>query len=175
MSMIATREIGSPVGPLLVGVVDGGVCLLEFVGPRASRGLEELHRLLDADTGAGDLALLDRLEDELAAYFSGALRVFGVPLVMPGTAFQMKVWDELLRIGYGETISYGELARRVGSPDGQRAVGAANGRNRVAIVVPCHRVIDASGRLHGYGGGLERKRKLLELEGAIAHEPALFG
>jgi len=172
--MIATREIASPVGPLLAGAVDGGVCLLEFTGPRASRGLEELHRLLDADAGAGGFALLDQLEAELGEYFAGERRAFGVPLVLPGTAFQRGVWDELLRIGYGETISYGELARRVGSPEGQRAVGAANGRNRVAIVVPCHRVIDASGRLHGYGGGLERKRKLLELEGAIAREPALF-
>ncbi|MDB5968884.1 MAG: ogt 4 [Hydrocarboniphaga sp.] len=103
-------------------------------------------------------------KDQLAAYFTGELREFDLPLAPVGTPFQRKVWDALMQIPYGETISYGELARRLGDVKASRAVGLANGKNPIAIIVPCHRVIGASGDLTGYGGGLERKRWLLDHE-----------
>ena len=107
---------------------------------------------------------LDAAKRQLAEYFDGTRRDFDLPLAPDGTAFQRRVWDELRRIAYGETISYGELARRIGRPTASRAVGAANGRNPLAIVVPCHRVIGADGTLTGYGGGLPVKQTLLALE-----------
>ncbi len=111
---------------------------------------------------------LDAAKRQLAEYFDGTRRDFDLPLAPDGTLFQLRVWDELRRISYGETISYGELARRVGKPTASRAVGAANGRNPLAIVVPCHRVIGADGTLTGYGGGLPVKRALLALERRVA-------
>lgn len=107
---------------------------------------------------------------QLRAYFAGAAREFHLSLDLQGTDFQKRVWRELLEIPYGETRSYGQIAAAIGSPDAVRAVGAANGANPIPIVVPCHRVIGASGKLTGYGGGLELKRRLLELE-----RPGLFG
>jgi methylated-DNA-[protein]-cysteine S-methyltransferase len=109
---------------------------------------------------------MNRAADELHAYFAGNLRVFSVPLDMQGTEFQRSVWNHLMRIPYGETRSYAQVAEAVGRPKAVRAVGAANGSNPVAIIVPCHRVIGASGKLTGYGGGLPLKKRLLELEGA---------
>jgi O-6-methylguanine DNA methyltransferase len=177
---LITRTTGSPIGPLTLGVAVGdraGLCLLEFPGVRSSRGLGELESAFGcpAEPDAPDpTGTLDDAERQLNGYFGGDLTRFDLPLVTPGTDFQRRVWAELLTIPYGETTTYGELAERVESPGSQRAVGAANGRNRVAIVVPCHRVIDSTGRLHGYGGGLDRKRALLELEGALEPEPSLF-
>jgi methylated-DNA-[protein]-cysteine S-methyltransferase len=104
---------------------------------------------------------------QLAAYFDGRLRDFDLPLTMHGTEFQRKVWDELLLIPFGSTVSYGELARRVGDPKASRAVGTANGRNPISIIVPCHRVIGANGKLTGYGGGLWRKDALLTFESMV--------
>ena len=104
------------------------------------------------------------VREQLDAYFAGELETFDVPLALHGTPFQQSVWEQLTRIPYGETISYSELARRLGDPKLVRAVGLANGRNPVSIIVPCHRVIGADGSLVGYGGGLERKRWLLEHE-----------
>jgi methylated-DNA-[protein]-cysteine S-methyltransferase len=105
---------------------------------------------------------------QLDEYFAGERRAFDLTLRAPGSDFQRAVWDELTRIPYGETTSYGQLARRLGRPDASRAVGLANGRNPISIVVPCHRVIGASGKLTGYGGGLDRKRFLLDLERGAA-------
>ena len=110
---------------------------------------------------------LAELADQLGAYFAGELRAFDVPLAPAGTAFQRRVWDALASIPYGETTTYGELAAEIGRPGSARAVGAANGANPLAIVVPCHRVIGADGTLTGYAGGLPAKRALLTLEGAI--------
>jgi methylated-DNA-[protein]-cysteine S-methyltransferase len=104
---------------------------------------------------------------QLKAYFDGQLTEFNVPLVMPGTDFQKRVWNELQQIPYGKTLSYGELANRIGQPQASRAVGLANGRNPISILVPCHRVIGANGKLTGYGGGLERKQWLLEHESKL--------
>jgi len=109
---------------------------------------------------------MNQAANELRAYFAGVLRVFCVTLDMQGTDFQLSVWNQLLKIPYGETRSYGQVAEAVGRPKAVRAVGAANGSNPVAIVVPCHRVIGSGGKLTGYGGGLPLKKKLLELEGA---------
>ena len=104
---------------------------------------------------------------QLADYFAGRRAVFDLPLVMQGTPFQVRAWRALQEIPYGETISYGEQARRLGRPADPRAVGQANGRNPIAVIVPCHRVIGADGSLTGYGGGVERKRQLLELEAGV--------
>jgi methylated-DNA-[protein]-cysteine S-methyltransferase len=112
-----------------------------------------------------DDAALKPPRAQLQAYFAGELREFELPLAAEGTPFQQRVWRALCDIPYGETISYGELARRIGQPTASRAVGLANGQNPIAIVVPCHRVIGANGTLTGYGGGLERKRWLLAHEG----------
>lgn len=175
---IVTRQIDSPVGRLLLGTREGeraGLCLLEFDHPkRTRRALSDLERLLGARIEEGDGSLLDETEHQLRAYFAGDRTSFDLPLDSPGTDFQRRVWTELLNIPHGETITYGELARRVGDAGAARAVGAANGANRLAIVIPCHRVIDSNGRLHGYGGGLDRKKWLLEHEGALKPEATLF-
>ena len=118
-----------------------------------------------------DPGLLAPVRDQLLAYFRGERRVFDVPLAPRGTPFQLRVWAELVRIPYGQTISYGELARRLGDPNLTRAVGAANGANPISIIVPCHRVIGADGSLTGYAGGLDLKRTLLDLE----REPGPYG
>jgi O-6-methylguanine DNA methyltransferase len=162
--MVASRELATPLGPMVAGASDAGICLLEFVDRRMLPAqLASVRRRIGPVDG-GDHALLDRLGDELDAYFAGRLRDFTVPLDAPGSAFQERVWAELRRIRYGETITYRELAARVGSPAASRAVGRANGSNRIAIVIPCHRVVAAGGGLGGYGGGLDRKRRLLHLE-----------
>ena len=107
------------------------------------------------------------LHEELTGYFDGRLRTFNFPLDMRGTAFQLQVWHEVCNVGYGQVRSYGEIARAVGKPAAVRAVGAANGANPVPIIVPCHRIIGSNGKLVGYGGGLDMKRRLLEVEGAM--------
>jgi methylated-DNA-[protein]-cysteine S-methyltransferase len=105
--------------------------------------------------------------EQLEQYFAGGRTRFDLSLVPPGTAFQKKVWAALLRIPFGETATYGEIARAVGRPDASRAVGGANHRNPIAIIIPCHRVIGANGSMTGYGGGLPRKRLLLDLEARV--------
>ena len=119
-------------------------------------------------------AALDAAKRQLVEYFDGTRRDFDLPLAPQGTAFQCRVWQALRRISYGETISYGELARRIGKPTASRAVGAANGRNPLSIVVPCHRVIGADGTLTGYGGGLPVKQALLSLERRVAGKASLL-
>ena len=157
-------EIDSPVGVLVAGVTDAGLCLLEFRDREVLETQIEKVRGRIGQTAAGSHSLLTQLHTELREYFRGKRRDFSIPLVYPGTPFQMKVWNALRVIPYGETISYEELAWRVGSPSGQRAVGHANGQNPIAIVIPCHRVVNKDGKLGGYGGGLWRKRLLLGLE-----------
>lgn len=155
----------SPLGPLVAGATAEGVCLLEFADrPMLETQLATVRKRCHAPAVPGTNDHLRQLEEELADYFAGTLQAFSVPLVYPGTAFQRRVWNELLRIPYGETRSYEDLAAAVGAPGGQRAVGRANGLNRIAIVIPCHRVVRKDGQLGGYGGGLRRKQYLLELE-----------
>lgn len=161
---VATRRLDTPLGPMLAGAVDDGICLLEFSDrPLLPTQLERVVERLGVPV-AGSNPHLDRLEAQLTEYFAGTRQAFDLPLALAGTGFQERVWSRLLEIPYGRTISYDELARRAGSPGGSRAAGRANGDNRIAIVVPCHRVIRANGDLGGYGGGLNRKRHLLDLE-----------
>jgi AraC family transcriptional regulator, regulatory protein of adaptative response / methylated-DNA-[protein]-cysteine methyltransferase len=157
--------IESPLGPLVAGAVDRGICLLEFTDRRMLEAQAEALRLrFRLPAAPAPHALLERLEAELAEYFSGSRREFDLPLLEPGTPFQERVWAALREIPCGETRSYGDLARALGDPGAVRAVAQANGRNRIAILVPCHRVIGSDGGLGGYGGGLWRKRRLLEIE-----------
>ncbi|MEQ8844368.1 MAG: methylated-DNA--[protein]-cysteine S-methyltransferase [Phycisphaerales bacterium] len=174
--ILTATTIQSPVGELTVASitdVDGPrVCLVEF-GHRAPAAMDALATMFDADIRPSvdppECPALSLLMQELAAYFVGDLRRFTVPLELAGTAFQTAVWQGLLGIAYGTTIGYGDLARAIGKDAGaSRAVGAANGANRLAVVVPCHRVVAADGGLHGYGGGLERKRWLLDHERTVA-------
>ena len=160
--------IDSPVGPLVAGAADRGVCLLEFSDRRMLKTqIATLKRRLRADAVQGEHPLLTQLAAELAEYFAGRRREFTLPLFYPGSDFQRSVWNALRRIPYGETCSYEALAAAVGRAGAQRAVGKANGDNRIAIVIPCHRVIRKDGTLCGYGGGLWRKQWLLELEQGI--------
>jgi AraC family transcriptional regulator of adaptative response/methylated-DNA-[protein]-cysteine methyltransferase len=126
--------------------------------------LATVRKLFDSPAVPGMNNHLRQLASELQDYFAGTRRTFSVPLVYPGTSFQQRVWNELLQIPYGKTRSYEELANSVGLPGGQRPVGRANGQNRIAIVIPCHRVVRKNGQIGGYGGGLRRKQFLLELE-----------
>jgi len=157
--------IESPLGRLVAGATDTGVCLLEFSDPgRLDAQIGTLERRLGCAVTQGEHPLLPQLGAELAEYFAGERRTFSVPLHYPGTEFQVRVWTALRAIPYGQTTSYEALAATVSRPGAQRAVGKANGDNRIAIVIPCHRVVRKDGTLCGYGGGLWRKRRLLELE-----------
>jgi AraC family transcriptional regulator of adaptative response/methylated-DNA-[protein]-cysteine methyltransferase len=157
--------IASPVGPLVAGATDEGLCLLEFSDRRMLESqLQTLRRRLNAPLVPGRHRWLDALRTQLEEYFAGRRTSFDLPLVIRGTPFQEKVWRALLEIPCGETWSYREVAARIGHPGATRAVGTANGMNRIAIVIPCHRVVNADGKLGGYGGGLWRKQFLLDLE-----------
>lgn len=148
--------IESPIGPLLLVADDRGLRSIEFVNGR---------RPVQADPEWNDNPEpLGETIHQLRAYFAGKLEAFDLPLAPAGTPFQLTVWKRLCEIPYGETISYGELARRIGNPNASRAVGLANGSNPIPIVIPCHRVIGSNGKLTGYGGGLPIKEKLLALE-----------
>ncbi|HLX01202.1 MAG TPA: methylated-DNA--[protein]-cysteine S-methyltransferase [Trinickia sp.] len=146
----------TPVGPLIASADDEGLTGLGF-----ARGRQPAR-----STGAGPRlrGVLAGVQAQIGEYFAGKRKVFDLPLHLRGPEFHLFVWNALCEIPYGETISYGALARRIGEPDAARAVGAANGANPIVIIVPCHRVIGADGKLVGYGGGLRRKRRLLDLE-----------
>jgi methylated-DNA-[protein]-cysteine S-methyltransferase len=146
--------IDSPLGKLLL-VSDGDALTHLAMSPRPNDV---------PDDGRHDPAAFADVAAQLDSYFAGELTEFDVPLAPRGTEFQRSVWDALLEIPYGETASYGEIAAAVGKPHAVRAVGTTNGRNPIAVIIPCHRVIGANGSLVGYGGGLDRKRLLLELE-----------
>ena len=157
--------IDSVVGPLTLVVEDGAIVGLYMDLQR--------HRPPDLELGEPDRRGLraqpfKAAADQLEAYFAGERTRFDLPLAARGSAFQQRVWAALQTIPYAQTVSYGELAKRVGSPGGARAVGLANGRNPIGIVIPCHRVVGSSGNLTGYGGGLDRKKKLLDLELAVS-------
>ena len=146
---MSTRTIETPIGLLTLQADEAAVTAIRF----------------GADGAQDASPLLDAAEAQLREYFAGARRTFDLPLAPHGTAFQQRVWAALRAIPYGETCTYGELAAAIGSPNASRAVGMANHRNPISIVIPCHRVIGANGTLTGYAGGLEIKRKLLALEG----------
>lgn len=146
---MSTRAIKTPIGPLTLEADENAVTAIRF----SAGGAQDASPLLDA------------AEAQLREYFAGARRTFDLPLAPHGTAFQRRVWAALRTIPYGETRTYGELAAAIDSPNASRAVGMANHRNPIPIIIPCHRVIGANGTLTGYAGGLEIKRRLLALEG----------
>lgn len=163
----------TPLGPMVAGATAEGLCLLEFTDRRMlETQLATVSRLFGGAAIPGTNAHLELIREELESYFQGTLREFTVPLVYPGSEFQKRVWNALLAIPYGETRSYEEIAIAVGDAKAVRAVGHANGLNRIGIVIPCHRVVRKGGQLGGYGGGLRRKQFLLDLERG---EPSLFG
>lgn len=156
MNEILTSTVESPIGPLTLIARDGVLTQLSMHEAR--------HSTAPPDDAIIDDAWFKDVASQLDAYFAGELMTFDLEMNMIGTSFQRGVWAQLSAIPYGETTSYGELAGRVGNPNASRAVGLANGRNPIAIIVPCHRVIGADGSLTGYGGGLERKTWLLDHE-----------
>ncbi|MFD7290158.1 methylated-DNA--[protein]-cysteine S-methyltransferase [Streptomyces sp. NPDC059863] len=161
---IVHTVIDSPYGPLTLVATDGALSGLYMVGQR--------HRPPGETFGEPDPGPFAEVVRQLGAYFDGELTEFDLPLRLNGTPFQRAVWAGLQRIPYGETRSYGELADSLGKPGASRAVGLANGKNPIGIIVPCHRVIGSTGGLTGYGGGLDRKQRLLVFEGAAAGAPA---
>ncbi|MFF1654224.1 methylated-DNA--[protein]-cysteine S-methyltransferase [Streptomyces sp. NPDC058252] len=152
--------IDSPYGPLTLVATDGVLSGLYMVGQR--------HRPPEETFGERDETPFGEAIDQLRAYFTGELKEFTLELRMDGTPFQRGVWDQLRQIPYGEIRSYGELAESLGNPAASRAVGLANGKNPIGIIVPCHRVVGANGSLTGYGGGLDRKKRLLDFESGAA-------
>ncbi len=165
MTLVAHR-LPTPLGEMLAVASPRGLCLLEFDGqPRVDRELAQVEAARGGPALKGANAVTEQLAAELADYFNGLRQAFGVPLDLVGTPFQLAAWQALLAIPYGDTRSYAEQARAIGRPTAVRAVAAANGQNKVSIVVPCHRVIGSDGSLTGFGGGLPRKRALLALEG----------
>jgi O-6-methylguanine DNA methyltransferase len=164
MMSTVTTTIESPIGPLLLSASNGALTGVQMQNQRHFRELPE--------GAVHDDAWFADIVAQLDAYFAGDLVAFDVTLNLVGTDFQRRVWAQLQAIPYGETISYGELAARVGNANASRAVGLANGKNPVSIIVPCHRVIGADGSLTGYGGGLDRKTWLLDHERTSRREPS---
>jgi AraC family transcriptional regulator of adaptative response/methylated-DNA-[protein]-cysteine methyltransferase len=170
---VTVSWIESPVGPLIAGTTQGAVVLLEFSERTILEAqIDTLRQRFNASIVPGENFWLQQLRRQLGEYFARRRRNFELPLAYPGTPFQEKVWGMLLQIPYGQTCSYRDLAVRIGDLKATRAVGTANGMNRIAIVIPCHRVINANGKLGGYGGGLWRKQILLDLENG---QEGLFG
>ncbi len=156
MSVTCYTTMKSPIGPLLLAGDETGLRLVHFASGRRPQSPQR-----DWTEHRGPFKEVIR---QLEAYFEGKLKDFDLPLALDGTQFQLLVWRNLRKIPYGETVSYGQLARRIGSPDAARAVGLANGSNPIPIIIPCHRVIGSDGDLTGFGGGLPVKKKLLALE-----------
>lgn len=158
--MTSYLRFDTPLGPMVAIAADGALAAVDFTDARYARAIGQDWR---EDPRSPILTACAR---ELGDYFAGRRRAFDLALAPGGTPFQRRVWNEISRIPYGETVSYGELAARAGAPGAARAAGAATGRNPLAIVVPCHRVIGTRGALTGYAGGIDRKTRLLALEGA---------
>lgn len=162
---LRSQRLSTPIGPMFAAADDRGLVLCEFHDrPMLPVQLKRVERICGARPEEGSHPVLDRTQRELDEYFLGRREAFTIPLVLDGSPFQSGVWSELLRIPFGRTTSYDAIATRLGRPGGARAVGRANGDNRIAIIVPCHRVINADGSLSGYGGGRHRKRWLLAHE-----------
>ncbi len=155
------RRIATPLGPMLALADDETLLRLDFEGPETADRFQGL-------CAQGESDVLTQAARELGEYFAGERTDFTVPINPSGTEFRRRVWDELVKIPFGEVISYGILAQRVGDAKAVRAVGGANGANPISVVIPCHRVVASDGTLGGYGGGLERKRALLDLERGVS-------
>lgn len=170
--MIFTQTIDTPIGLMVAGAINEGICLLEFTDRKMlNTEYKILKKYLQTDIAEGNNDHLNDLRRELSEYFSGKRKAFSVALSFTGTDFQKSVWDELMRIPYGTTRSYGEQALALGNTLSVRAVAGANGMNKISIIVPCHRVIGENGNLTGYGGGLWRKKWLIEHEKKYSGEP----
>lgn len=164
-NIITTRILETPFGELLAGATSKGICLLEFTDTnRVEMQLPRLEKNFSAKIEDGDSPYFKPLMKQLSAYFSGKLQDFNLPLDTKGTPFQMEAWEALLKIPYGETRSYLEQAQAINKPKAFRAVASANRNNRISIIIPCHRVIAKNGNLAGYGGGIDRKEYLINLE-----------
>lgn len=167
-NIILIKRYESPCGMLILGSAGDKLCMCDWaVETHHARVARRLRKILHAEFAEGSSPVIDMAVKQLDEFFAGKRRSFDVPLMFAGTDFQKKVWNELLRIPYGQTVSYGELARRIGMPAAVRAVANANGANLISVFAPCHRVIGSDNSLTGYGGGLEAKRMLLKLEGAL--------
>jgi O-6-methylguanine DNA methyltransferase len=165
VNKIEIAEIQSPVGIFLAGTIDNKCCMFEFKHRKTiSQIVEKKKKQYDAEFVYTENELHLQIKNQVDQYFEGELTEFSIPLDQQGTDFQISVWKELMKIPIGTTISYGELAKRVGRPKAVRAVGSANGANNIAIIIPCHRVIRSDGDLQGYGGGIDKKRKLIKHE-----------
>jgi AraC family transcriptional regulator of adaptative response/methylated-DNA-[protein]-cysteine methyltransferase len=170
--MINTITIETPLGEMVAGATDEGVCLLEFHDRRIlPTEYKDLERLLETAFEEGENRHLKTLKKQLKEYFNGKRKGFSIPLLIPGSQFQQAVWKELQNIQFGSTRSYQQQANALNMPDSIRAVANANGLNRIAILIPCHRVIGSDGRLTGYGGGIRRKKWLLDHERKYSGQP----
>ena len=164
-NFIIIKHFDFPCGVIILGSFEGKLCLCDWAdGKRRASVDQRLQRILNANFVEGSSDVIERASQQLNEYFLNQRRNFDIPLLFVGTDFQKKVWNELLKIPYGKTISYGELAQRIGKPNSVRAVANTNAVNAISIIAPCHRVIGSDGTLTGYGGGLERKRYLLNME-----------
>lgn len=164
-NIILISRLTTPLGPMFVCATEKGICLLEFVDRRMLESeFKDLQKRLDAQIVAGENAHIKKAKIELIEYFEGNRKIFEVELESPGTDFQNSVWSCLKEIEYGTTTTYQEQALKINNPKAVRAVAAANGYNRISIIIPCHRVIGKDGKMTGYGGGIERKKWLIEHE-----------
>lgn len=172
--LLYLHRLTTPLGPMLAGATETAICLLEFIDrPMLPTQLTRIRKRFEETPVPQTNALIDTLALQLEEYFGGTRTEFDIPLDLRGTPFQEDVWQVLLNVPYGRTASYADLAKEIGNPGAVRAVARANGDNRMAILIPCHRIIGSDGSLTGYGGGLHRKRFLLELEKGI-RSPGLF-
>jgi AraC family transcriptional regulator, regulatory protein of adaptative response / methylated-DNA-[protein]-cysteine methyltransferase len=170
--VIKTTRIETPIGEMIAGATKDGICLLEFSDRKSLLSqIEEITALLETTTGEGSNRHLRMLKRQLKDYFKGKRKEFSLHLITPGTEFQQSVWKELLKIPFGSTRTYQEQADVLKNPGSVRAVAQANGANRISIIIPCHRVIGSDRHLVGYGGGLERKKWLLDHEKKYSGKP----
>ena len=167
MKTLKSFVLSSPLGQIIVMADEKFLYFLEFKESKGfERRFERFIKKLKATIDAGSNAVIHSIEQELKQYFEGKLHSFTTPIMTIGTPFQKQVWEKLRQTKWGETLSYAGLAAAVGNPLGCRAVANANGANHLGIIIPCHRIIQSNGQLGGYGGGIDRKRWLLDLEGA---------
>lgn len=162
---IQISRLTTPLGPMFIGATEGGICLLEFVDRKMlETEFKDLQKLLNAQIIIGENHHIEKARQQLSEYFKGERKAFDLELHSPGTPFQNRVWQELQKIPFGHTATYQEQANKINQPLATRAVAKANGFNRIAVIIPCHRVLGVNGQLTGYGGGLERKQWLIDHE-----------
>ncbi len=170
-NIILINRLTTPLGPMFVCATDNGICLLEFVDRRMlETEFKDLQKLLNANILSGENQHIKQVKKEIDEYFEGKRRTFDVNIEAPGTVFQNTVWNYLQKIEYGTTITYQKQAEKINNPKAIRAIASANGCNRISIIIPCHRVIGKNGKMTGYGGGIERKKWLIEHERSNANK-----